>query len=395
MVHLLEIFISFWLVFSFSLPVWGQPMTQFGRETENGHLSEAVFTLSGRVTDSRGQGLQGVTVRVEQDKWKIFVPLLASGTGADLVNQLPPQTYRLLGIVYTTTTDASGNFSFAALPWSPYLLSLEKEGVVFSPATRLISPVPNATQNFQVTSETVLIPAGSFKMGCDPAHNTGAPCDSYVLPLHTVTLPAYRIDKYEVTTAQYAKCVAAGDCTAPHSNASQERAFYYGNADYASYPVVFVDWNQASAYCAWAGKRLPTEAEWEKAARGSADTRPYPWGEETPTCSLGNFYVNGYCVHDTTPVGNYASGASPYGVMDMAGNAWEWVNDWYSAAYYSDSAANNNPQGPASGTTRVLRGGSWYDNYLMKRAPRLTHRHSQVPTDNLNSIGFRCAVSAP
>ncbi len=174
-------------------------------------------------------------------------------------------------------------------------------------------------------------------------------------PQHTVYLDAYSIDKYEVANARYQACVDAGGCTAPHDPSSATRTSYYGNPDYAGYPVINVDWGQAETFCAWEGKRLPSEAEWEKAARGT-DGRIYPWGNQNPTCDLANGVVQGKrCVGDTSPVGSYAAGASPYGVMDMAGNVWEWVNDWYDENYYSHSPASN-PPGPATGDTRVAAG---------------------------------------
>ena len=191
-------------------------------------------------------------------------------------------------------------------------------------------------------------------------------------PQHTVYLDAYSIDKYEVANARYQACVDAGGCTAPHDPSSATRTSYYGNPDYAGYPVINVDWGQAETFCAWEGKRLPTEAEWEKAARGT-DGRIYPWGNQNPTCDLANGVVQGKrCVGDTSPVGSYAAGASPYGVMDMAGNVWEWVNDWYDENYYSHSPASN-PPGPATGDTRVLRGGSWALRRLRhaRRLPQL------------------------
>jgi formylglycine-generating enzyme required for sulfatase activity/serine/threonine protein kinase len=256
-------------------------------------------------------------------------------------------------------------------------------------ATATVEPTPTETpQPTRVPNvvrdvdgmEMVHIPAGEFTMGSTRADNEQ--------PVRQVSLDAYWIDMYEVTNQQYGLCVEAGACTTPAFNYSNTRESYHNNPEYANYPVIYVTWTQAQSYCEWSGGRLPTEAEWEKTARGATDERNYPWGNQTPECNLVNFGGDEGCVADTSEVGAYPDGASPYGVMDMSGNVWEWVADWYDETYYANGPLEN-PTGPEDGQQRVLRGGSWYK---FANAIRVSFREVNVPEGRWNHLGFRCVM---
>jgi eukaryotic-like serine/threonine-protein kinase len=266
-------------------------------------------------------------------------------------------------------------------------------------ATQPVTPPKSSNQGSTLDGmKILLVPAGTFTMG-DSADAAQAEClkvrsdcpyDWFMdeAPGHPVTLNAYYIDKTEVTNAMYARCVDAGTCNRPASSSSRTRSSYFGSSQFANYPVINVTWFDAKTYCSWAGRRLPTEAEWEKAARGT-DNRKYPWGNSFPSCSIANYYpINqDACKGDTTAVGSYSANISPYGALDMAGNVWEWVADWYADNTYSHGAQSN-PIGSSTGTHRVMRGGAWV---FVENTLRSTNRHGDDPSHYDDSLGFRCA----
>lgn len=278
--------------------------------------------------------------------------------------------------------------------------------------------------------EQVYIAEGEFTMGADDdeAKDTACRVNGVACaenPISEVYVPAFWIDKHEVTNRQYGLCVAAGGCLAPKLGTGAftgnpiDDLFsnYYTDPQYADYPVVYVDFYMARDYCSWTGRRLPNEREWEKAARGT-DGRKYAWGNEPVEDDKGNFcdgncpkehanknYDDGYAL--TAPVGSYPAGASAYGVLDMAGNVWEWVDtipmdypydaedgreapDTRTASCFDANECPENTARFGDGPERIWRGGTWANGPWWIRA---TVRYHSVPGYFHNSLGFRCAAS--
>jgi formylglycine-generating enzyme required for sulfatase activity len=275
-----------------------------------------------------------------------------------------------------------------------------------APTTRAPTAAPYGIDSTYLSQEDdmmlVFVPAGEFLMGLsgdafyqlwNEIMDICPNCrinQRHEMPQHTVYLDDYWIDQTEVTNAMYAGCVAAGVCEAPLPDDDEFTAeLFYDRPGYEDFPIVNVNWFHAQAYCEWAGRRLPTEAEWEKAARGT-DGRTYPWGEEAD-CLRANY--EDCAINSLTRTGRYPKGASPYGALDMAGNVTEWVADWYSESYY-DRSDYENPQGPADGKARVIRDGHWSTWHYSMRTTRRTKLSPNVTRFNYNYTGFRCAISA-
>jgi formylglycine-generating enzyme required for sulfatase activity len=242
----------------------------------------------------------------------------------------------------------------------------------------------------------LLVPAGSVYMG-----GLDVLLENDEIPAHHVQLDAYWIDQVEVTNGMYQLCVNTEACRQPAKTNSDNQAEYFGPSEFRDYPVINVSWFDANAYCQWAGRRLPSEAEWERAARGD-DMRTFPWGDELPNANNSNS-LN--IVGDTSRVGSYAQGASPFGALDMVGNVWEWVADYYDSNYYTQSS-DTNPTGPENAVLnhlRVIRGGSFQDDLVSLRIPNRGYEIGPNPNAvqgqdayygrSSVKIGFRCVQS--
>jgi len=241
-----------------------------------------------------------------------------------------------------------------------------------------IPPIPdNARISILDGMIQIYVPAGEFIMGTgdesDGGHNS---------PSHIVYLDSYWFDRVEVTNSMYLKCIRTGKCTTPATD-----NVLYDKWAYRNHPIVYVTWFQADEYCQWAGRRLPTEAEWEKVARGT-DGRMYPWGDIFPNPRLANFDLT--MIHESVPSYRYPMGVSPYGALNLAGNVREWVADWFDPKYYTNSP-HSNPQGPLTGFERSLRSASYNED---RREIAVYQRYKHEPLSPGLSRGFRCAQDA-
>lgn len=334
---------------------------------------------------------------------RILSVVLLLLTACGISTPAAPATFTATVVLPTTTFSPNSTSTSTALP--PSATPRPSPTVTPSPTKAPTSAVYGAP--------IVLVSAGEFKMGSE----TGEVDEQ---PAHIVYLDAYYIDKYEVTNALYKDCVDARACKSPRQANSYTRTNYYDSPEFSDHPVVYVDWNQAKTYCEWRGGSLPTEAQWEKAARGT-DGRTYPWGEGID-CDRANYDKNisssgevgcpvempfvgsflsyrlsallalGVTVGDTTAVGSYPRGISPYGAYDMAGNVSEWVADQYAETYYHSSPASN-PLGPENAQGHVLRGGAYGEaEFNVRAAARFWEGQIDVPAD---FVGFRCARPVP
>jgi eukaryotic-like serine/threonine-protein kinase len=374
----------------------------------------------------QGQAIGPGPVKPPIKLWSIAVLLLilvvGGGLGMALLNNTPPTP-----IPTQTSTSASPSIIIVEATLTETAVAPATSTATLSPSdtpvnerptqtptamapTPTMTPAPSPTTGLANRLigndgvEMLLVPAGDFIMGSTSSdvdlavslcRQSGNSCPrnyfTNEMPRRTVYVSNFYMDATEITNDQYRACVNARVCTPPSDSGAPDARYqvnnYYNLSRYGNYPVVRIRWEDAQTYCQWVGRRLPTEAEWEKAARGT-DGRLFPWGNSFDSRRANTEDGGG---DRSQPVASYPDGRSPYGIYDMAGNVWEYVADWYSDAYY-ENAPNRDPQGPTSGSARVLRGGSYSD---FQEYARVTNRG----TPHAGSIrsgfrGFRCAQSA-
>ncbi len=323
----------------------------------------------------------------------VVIFILARSNAVSPLSMIPIPTAS--DTVLADTATPTG-VELAALPSDTPVPSstLQPPPSVTHTATRTVTSTPNPSPTITDTAlptwvnpydnaPLVYVPAGTFLMGSDSASDPyfwGAEA-----PAHQVFVTESYIYRLEVTNAQYAQCVLEHQCPLPEQSYSHTRREYYDNPRFDDYPVIYVTYSMATSYCVWAGGRLPSEAEWEKAARGT-DGRLFPWGSTLPNANLANYLGSG--IGDSVAIGSYPQGASAYGALDMGGNVLEWVYDRFDETYYRFSALDN-PFGPATGNRRVIRGGAWASDVDGLR----TVARASLPADQSREmVGFRCMV---
>lgn len=343
------------------LVIWGLSLLfSGGRHTPTPESSQLALSTASRKTE--------------------LVAVKTTATREALLTAMAETQQALQNLLANTQTALAGNSATQTV-----IHMLPNLTVTHLPPTD--TPIPEeVTLNAHFTDAkgvpTALIPAGEFHMGS----NNG---EANEKPVHIVYLDAYYIDVDEVTNFRYAQCVETVSCQPPIKKGSYSWESYYENRQFKDYPVISVTWDMAHAYCRWRSGDLPTEAQWEKAARGGLEGMQYPWGNEDPTCQADA--LNGaqfrQCPQDTVRVGLFSSNG--FGLFDMAGNVSEWVIDWYAENYY-DNSPHQNPRGSQDGQTRVIRGGSFLDDLLYQR---VASRQSNDPRLWWYDVGFRCSRS--
>jgi eukaryotic-like serine/threonine-protein kinase len=326
----------------------------------------------------------------------VFMLLILAGcTSASAANEIPSAT-PLPTATATVTPEWFANMT--ATPWPPLTETPFPVGAGAPSASNgTLSAEGNLPVRITDLHGTImlLIPEGEFTMGSE----TGFPDE---VPVHKVWVDAYYLDLLEVTNKAYKACVDAGACESPRRTdccTEEPGAYvawpeYFGNPEFDNHPVIFITWYDAYDYCTWRGARLATEAEWEKASRGT-DERTYPWGNDEPNPDLINFlwtdeFPDRRPLYTTSPVGSYPLGASPYGILDLAGNVYEWLWDRYDPDYYARSPYEN-PQGPDDGEYRLTRGGSFWNQAFRNRSAN--RNNAFIPADSFHfDGGARCAI---
>jgi len=380
----------------------------FGGLNVNSTPPGAMVTIDGNATGKAtpasfpqlATGLHIVTVDLDGYGRQVENVRIAAGSSERLDLKLSPKMGRLT----VMTVDESGAPCVGALsidgspvgqtPWKGELIAMSHKVEARcgdGAKSETVTVEHNTQKSLKLQMEPsngikwVRLPGGTFQMGS----NSG---DSDENPVHSVTLSAFEMAATEVTVGQYRQCVQAGACTAPNDKSSNKYC-NWGYSDRDNHPVNCIDWHQATAYAKWVGGRLPTEAEWEYAARSGGRNQEYPWGNQKATCSYAVMDDGGNgCGRDSTwPVCSKVAGNTSQGLCDMAGNVWEWVSDWYESGYYGKSPSSN-PTGPSSGSPRVVRGGSWFND---ARYVRAAYRYRGGPGSRHYNLGFRVARSLP